>query len=52
MFQESIPTGFAPSIHTIIVETIGHMVNFLDTVEKGGDFVNIQNLSEIDLQKK
>ncbi|BBO86679.1 hypothetical protein DSCO28_72450 (plasmid) [Desulfosarcina ovata subsp. sediminis] len=46
MFQEAMPAGFAPRVHKLISEIIGHMALLLDTIEKGGDFVNISSLPE------
>lgn len=50
-FQEIIPSGLAPSVHTILLEAIGHLVSFLDTMEKGGDLVNVDKLVEKQFQR-
>lgn len=45
-FQDIIPSGLTPSVHKVLLEAISHLVNFQDTMEKGGDFVNIPELPE------
>lgn len=50
-FQEVIPSGLVPNVHRILLEAIGHLVSFLDTMEKGGDLVNVDKLTEKQFQR-
>jgi len=45
-FREAIPSGLSPGLHQTLLAAIDHLASFVDTMEKGGDLVNIESLAE------
>ena len=37
-FADAMPVGLAPSVHRVVLDAIGHLLRFLQSVAQNGDF--------------